>query len=126
MVLLVGLLVTGAVLLAQWRLVATRPEHFRTERLRGAITLAVLFVSFAVLHRYLSEAEQPKQPCCLTLFGEESRRRRDRTSGRAAPGSAAAAIDIDVIVSSCSGRVQLPTFSARASNSRGSPSSRHP
>jgi hypothetical protein len=71
MVLLVGLLVTGAVLLAQWRLVATRPEHFRTERLRGAITLAVLFVSFAVLHRYVSEAEQPKQPCCLTLFGEE-------------------------------------------------------
>ena len=70
-VLLVGLLVTGAVLIAQWRLVAARPEQFRTERLRGAITLLVLFVSFAILHWYLSEAERPEETCCLTLFGED-------------------------------------------------------
>ena len=70
-VLLVGMLVTAAVLLAQWRLVAARAEQFRTERLRGAICLAILFASFAVLHWYVAEAERPKEPCCLTLFGEE-------------------------------------------------------
>ena len=71
LVLLIGATAIGAVLVAQWRLVATRPEQFRTERLRGALSLAILFVSFAVLHRHVAEAERPEQPCCLTLFGEE-------------------------------------------------------
>jgi hypothetical protein len=71
-VLLIGIAATGALLLAQWRLVAARPEQFRTERLRGALYLAILFVSFAVLHYYVAEAERPEvNECCLTLFGEE-------------------------------------------------------
>ena len=70
-VLLTGMAAIGALLLAQWRLVAARPEHVRTERLRGALYLALLFVSFAVLHRYLSQEERPKEQCCLILFGEE-------------------------------------------------------
>jgi hypothetical protein len=65
-------LVTGAVLIAQIRLVHSRPEHFRTERLRGALHLAILVASFAALHWYAAEAEKPPpDPCCLTLFGEE-------------------------------------------------------
>jgi len=70
-VLIAGALTIGAVLLAQWRLVAARPEQFRTERLRGALYLAILFASFAALHWYVAEEERPKEQCCLQLFGEE-------------------------------------------------------
>jgi hypothetical protein len=71
-VLLIGIAATGTLLLAQWRLVAVRPEQFRTERLRGALYLALLFASFAILHRYVADAERPKvDECCLRLFGEE-------------------------------------------------------
>jgi hypothetical protein len=68
MVLLAGAVLIGALLMAQWRLLNTRPEHFGTERLRGALYLTLLFASFAILHRYVTEAEQPEQPCCLTVF----------------------------------------------------------
>jgi hypothetical protein len=74
MVLLGGVATIGAVLIAQWRLIAARPEHFRTERLRGALYIAILFVSFAVMHWHLAEAERKQEPqeCCLRLFGEET------------------------------------------------------
>jgi hypothetical protein len=70
-VLIAGAAVIGAVLIAQWRLIQTRPEHFRTERLRGALYVAILFVSFSVMHWHLTEAEREPEQCCLTLFGEE-------------------------------------------------------
>ena len=68
MVSLGGFFAIGALLLAQWRLLGTRPEHFRTERLRGALYLALLFASFATLHWYLAEAEREPEQCCLTVF----------------------------------------------------------
>lgn len=68
MVLLVGTAVVGAALIAQWRLLDARPEHLRTERLRGALYLALLFASFAALHRYVTRAEREEEPCCLTVF----------------------------------------------------------
>jgi hypothetical protein len=71
MILIAGAVTIGAVLIAQWRLIQTRPEHFRTERLRGALFLAILFVSFAALHWHVTKAERQEEPCCLTLFGEE-------------------------------------------------------
>ena len=71
-VLLVGAVTIGAVLIAQWRLVHSRPEHFRRQRLRGALTLAILFVSFAVLHWRVTEPKREPEQCCLTLFGEET------------------------------------------------------
>jgi hypothetical protein len=71
MTLLAGAVAIGALLLAQWRLLESRPEHFRTERLRGALYVALLFVSFAVLHWHITRAEREPEQCCLTLFGEE-------------------------------------------------------
>lgn len=72
MTLLGGAVVIGSVLLAQWRLLGSRPEHVRTERVREALYLAILFVSFAVLHWSLTEAEREPEQCCLRLFGEET------------------------------------------------------
>lgn len=71
LVLLIGMVTACAVLLAQWWLVTARPEQFRTERLRGAVALSVLFFGFAALHWYVAEAERPDEPCCLMLLGEE-------------------------------------------------------
>ena len=84
-VLIAGIVIIGAVLIGQWRLIQTRPEHFRTERLRGALYVAILFVSFAVLHWQLAEAEREPDQCCLTLFGEEAPPPRSGPNGEPAP-----------------------------------------
>jgi hypothetical protein len=68
MVLIVGIVTIGSLLIAQWRLIGSRPEHFRTDRLRGGLSLAILFVSFAVLHWHVSEAEREPERCCLRVF----------------------------------------------------------
>jgi hypothetical protein len=68
LVLLVGTVTTGAVLIAQWRLLWARPEHFRMERLRGAVALVILVVSFSVMHWYLTQAEREPERCCLQTF----------------------------------------------------------
>ncbi len=68
MVLLGGLVTIGAVLIAQSRLIHSRPERFRRERLRGGLVLALLFVGFALLHRFVAEAERPRPDPGLVVF----------------------------------------------------------
>ncbi|HEX8402497.1 MAG TPA: hypothetical protein VF628_12425 [Allosphingosinicella sp.] len=67
-VLIVGAATIGALLIAQWRLIHSRPEHFRMERLRGGLFLAILFVSFGVLHWHIRKAEREPERCCLQVF----------------------------------------------------------